>query len=327
MRKDILKILIVLFLCFIGVDSLNAQSLIDLEKRYEQLSNQSEKESNIRDSLKNIFSTKIEQIDAEKNKKNPDNDKIVDLMAGSVSVSNKIEEQNKKINRFEKDLENVKQQLHELYSSQIDSLESLKKTGKEDEDKLNEEILLITGKNLLVAPRIPSLSFNPEKILKIDLNKTKDPKEKALYREYLNNALNEVNTLLESVSQQSTEVDQVVTLQTKMKKFLEEAELESNVILQNQRNNASEKNVVPNFNEGTGVSQSRDLASNVQTYQFILRQLDIEQLSKTNLKWEISSDEIYRNLDVKEYQKLLKEVKKRLQEFKLVLANKIGSAK
>jgi len=126
---------------------------------------------------------------------------------------------------------------------------------------------------------------------------------------------------------QSSEVDQVVTLQTKTKKFLEEAELESNVIIQNQRNNASDKNLVPNFNEGTGVTQSRDLASNVQTYQLILRQLDIEQLSKTNLKWEISSDNVYMNLDVKEYQKLLKEVKKRLQEFKLVLANKIGSAK
>jgi len=327
MKKNIVKILIVLFLCFIEVNSLNAQSLIDLEKRYEQLNSQYEKESNIRDSLKNIFSIKTEQIDAEKKMKNPDNDKIVDLMAGSVSISKKIDDQNKKINRFEKDLENVKQQLHKLYTSQVDSLEYLKKTGKEDENKLDEEIFLVTEKNLLVAPRIPSLSFNPEKILKIDLNKTKDVKEKALYKEYLNNALNEVNKLLEKVSLQSSEVDQVVTLQTKTKKFLEEAELESNVIIQNQRNNASDKNLVPNFNEGTGVTQSRDIASNVQTYQLILRQLDIEQLSKTNLKWEISSDNVYMNLDVKEYQKLLKEVKKRLQEFKLVLANKIGSAK
>jgi hypothetical protein len=41
----------------------------------------------------------------------------------------------------------------------------------------------------------------------------------------------------------------------------------------------------------------------------------------------MSFEETDRKLDIKEYQKLLKEVKERLQEFKLVLANKIGSVK
>jgi hypothetical protein len=58
-----------------------------------------------------------------------------------------------------------------------------------------------------------------------------------------------------------------------------------------------------------------------------LRQLDIQQLSKTDLKLKMSFEETDRKLDIKEYQKLLKEVKERLQEFKLVLANKIGSVK
>jgi hypothetical protein len=327
MKKNILKIFFIL-LYFSAIDSINAQSLTVLEKKYDQLRNQYDKENKILDSLKNIFSIKAEQIDSEKKKKNPDNDKIVDLMAGTVAVLNKIEERNKKINLIKKDIENIKQQLNIGYNAKIDSLELQMKAEGKDEDELNAEILLFTEKKLLVAPRIPSLSFNPEKILEIDLNKTKDPKEKSLYKEYLNNALNEVNNLLENINIQILETDQVVTLQTKTRKFLEEAELESNMIIQGQRNQTSEINAGPRTDEGIGVrGTSNDFASNIRTYQLILSQLDIQQLSKTDLKWEISSDEINRNFNVKEYQRLLKEVKKRLQEFKLVLANKTGSSK
>ena len=79
----------------------------------------------------------------------------------------------------------MKEQLNRIYIVKIDSLEALKKSGKEDGDKLNDEILSFTGKRLLVAPRILSSSFNPDKVLRIDLSKTGDPKEKALYKEYL----------------------------------------------------------------------------------------------------------------------------------------------
>src|SRR5690606_20130499 len=139
----------------------------------------------ILDSLRSIYTYRTSQIDAEKKKKNPDNERVIDLMSGSVSISNKIEYQNKKIVRIGNDIENIKQQLHKMYTTKIDSLELLKKTGSEDEARLNSEILLLTEKNILVAPKILSLSFNPEKILVIDLKGTKDEKEKSLYKEYL----------------------------------------------------------------------------------------------------------------------------------------------
>jgi hypothetical protein len=127
---------------------------------------------------------------------------------------------------------------------------------------------------------------------------------------------------------QISEVDQVVNLQTKTKKFLEEAELEGNMILQSRSNQTADINAHPRLTESSGATGvSNDFALNVKTYQLILNQLDIQQLSKSDLKWNTSSDEINRNFSAKEYQKLLKEVKKRLQEFKLVLANKTGSSK
>ena len=322
------RLITILFLLVgLNIIPVDAQSLIQLEKKYEQLSNQYIKEKVIYDSLRNVFSSRTNEIDAEKKKANPDKDKIVDLMAGSITLSNRIEEQNKKISLLEKDIDNVKQQLHKQYSSLIDSLELKKKTDKKNDDVLDAEILNNTEKKLLVAPQIPILSFKPEKILKIDLGKTKSAEEKALYKEYLDNALNEVNTLLENVGKQSSEADQVFALQNKTKKFLEETELESRILIRSQQSNVRSEETVPTFsNSPEDVATSNDLSRQVKNYHVILRQLDIEQLSRTNINWKVSFDEMERNLSLKDYQKLLKEVKKRLQEFKLVLANKIGSA-
>ena len=75
------------------------------------------------------------------------------------------------------------------------------------------------------------------------------------------------------------------------------------------------------------VKDPQTFQNQVKTYQLILRQLDIEQLSKTDINTGISFNEQNKNLSLKDYMKLLKEVKKRLQEFKLVLANKIGSSR
>ena len=322
------RLITILFLLVgLNIIPVDAQSLIQLEKKYEQLSNQYIKEKVIYDSLRNVFSSRTNEIDAEKKKANPDKDKIVDLMAGSITLSNRIEEQNKKINLLEKDIDNVKQQLHKQYSSLIDSLELKKKTDKKNDEVFDAEILNNTEKKLLVAPQIPILSFKPEKILKIDLGKTKSAEEKALYKEYLDNALNEVNTLLENVGKQSSEADQVFALQNKTKKFLEETELESRILIRSQQSTVRSEETVPTFsNSPEDVATSNDLSRQVKNYHVILRQLDIEQLSRTNINWKVSFDEMERNLSLKDYQKLLKEVKKRLQEFKLVLANKIGSA-
>jgi hypothetical protein len=313
------------FILFAGF--VYAQSLEKLEKRFDQLNNQYDKESLTVDSLKSVFSKKAEQIDFEKKKNNPDKTLITDLMASSIIVSNDLEEHNNKIQKLEKDLDNVKEQLNQIYLSKIDSLENLKKTGKEDENKLDNEILLLTGKRLLVAPRILSLSFNPDKVLRIDLSKTTDPKEKALYKEYLNNALGEVNSLLGNVNKQSSEASQIADLQKKTERFLEEAELENKVLFQKQSEiTSSTETTAPGYETGV-FTRNQDFQNQVQTYQLILRQLDIEQISKSDITTGVSFNEQNKNLSLKDYIKLLKEVKKRLQEFKLVLANKIGSSR
>jgi hypothetical protein len=174
MRSNNRMMFLFLLIIILIVTPVCAQSLGELEKRHEQLNNQFIKENKILDSLKNIFSHRTNEIDSEKKRHEPDKDKIVDLMSGSITLLNRIEDQNKKINLLGKDISNVKQQLHKHYTSIIDSLELKKKTGRKNGDRLDAEILNYTEKKLLVAPPIPLLSFNPGKILV----KLKTPKKK-----------------------------------------------------------------------------------------------------------------------------------------------------
>jgi hypothetical protein len=317
------KLIVFLFLLIsLIVTSINAQSLDELEKQYERLNNQYLKENVVLDSLKNIFSLRTNVIDNEKKKANPDKNKIVDLMAGSITLSNMIDEQNKKVNLLKKDIDSVKQKLHKRYTSIIDSLELKKKSDSENGDMLDAEILNYTEKKLLVAPPIPLLSFNPEKILGIELDKTKDPKKKALYEEYLNSALKEVDKLWKNTSELSSEIDQIVTLQTKTEKFIEEAELEGGVIHQRLNNVPLNDATSGNFAGGPGIREDVVPGYQVESYRLIFNQLNFDKSVNADLDWKITTENA--NLDLKEYQKLLKEVKKRLRELKLVLANKTG---
>jgi hypothetical protein len=243
-------------------------------------------------------------------------------MSGSASLSNKIEWHQKKIDRLGKDIEEIKKKLDEKYSQVIDSLEADKKSGKANEEKINSEILSYTEKKLLASPKIPMLSFNPEKILKIDLSKIKDEKEKKVYGEYLQNAYSEVNDLLNNINEMNEETTQIISLQKKTKKFLEESEFESGIIARSTSPQTSENLSV---DAGPNLSFEREaITPQIQAYNLLLNQLNLNQSSENDIKWRLTIERIGSSFNIEDYQSLLKEVKKRLQDYKLVLANKIG---
>ncbi|HVO73895.1 MAG TPA: hypothetical protein VMT35_07720 [Ignavibacteriaceae bacterium] len=299
---------------------LNAQSLNELEKNYETLQKEYLKENSAVDSLGALILKRASLIDNEKKKDQPDEDILVGLLSGSATLSNNLEKHQKNLNRIGNDIEQIKKQLFKNYSVIIDSLEGLKASGRENE-QLNSEIFYYTGQRLMVSPKIPMLSFNPEKVLKIDLKKMTDPREKTLFKEYLDNALSEVDKLLGNVEVESNEIGQIADLEKKSKKFLEETEFESGMIPRNiSRTGTSGEGSSSTFGE-RGNPGSNDV--NVKAYYSLLNQLDTKNVQAPDLGWNRSINTSGKNLDLKDYEKLLKEVKLRLQELKLVLANKI----
>jgi hypothetical protein len=294
-----------------------------LELKYEELEKEFLMESSAADSLGLIVLKRAAAIDAEKKKNDPDEDKIIELMSGSASLSNELEKHRKKSKRLENNLEEIKQLLYKKYTVIIDSLQAAKEGGRGN-GELQQEIFFYTERRLMVSPKIPMLSFNPQKVLKIDLGRIKEPAERKLFEDYLNNAFSEVNNLLVSVENESSELGHIAELEKRTKRFVEDTEFESGVIPRSISREGSQNSQTETetFNHGRGDNAVSN-AENVKAYNSLLNQLNTGNLPAQGYNMRGSAAEFV-NMDTEDYQKLLKEVKIRLQELKLVLANKIS---
>lgn len=305
-----------------------AQTLDGLENNYIMLNNSYYQEENKLDSLRKVLEYRAKQIDNEKQKNN--SDKVIDLMANSVNLTNKVEIQQKKVQTIASNLESVKKRLNSKYNVIIDSLKALQTSGsyKGSRKDINDKILDYTERKLIVSPKINSLSFNPGKLLEINTTSIKDPGEKNIYREYLNNALSEINNQISSVEKSSEEIGQIIYLQKKAGRFLEETEFDNEIgHLKRSRSSvepgaaAGYPGGIKNSNDGVGVvnEAARSLSVQMESYGFLLNQLDNDRTSK----WSNSRDGSNKNLSFKEYQAMLKELKSRLLDYKSVLLNKM----
>ena len=331
--KKIIFFSIVLFLSTLPVSILKSQNLpersdiISIEDRYYNLLDSYTLEKLLLDSLQAKLNTRVKEINSEKSSSNPDEDKITSLMANSVNLSNNIDLQQRKVNSIEKSIAVIKIKLSEKYSSVIDSLKDIPQKSSVNKEETENLILLYSAKRLEVMPEIYRLSFDPYKILELNLSKSKDPTDQKIYSEYLNNAIKEVNSILSKITEESKKVNQVIELQRKANKFIEETELESNIASNNgivgQNPNGNQDGVYSN--DGSRIKNSLD--NNAQVYEQLLQQLSaVKSLSVEQLPDETLQN-IEKNIDLHSYEKLLKEVKKNLTEYKKLLEQKTGSSR
>ena len=310
------------------------EDLITLENTYSDLQGSYEKEKSVLDSLQARFNKRVLEINNEKDKSNPDNEVITSLMANSVNLSNSIDDQQKKIDKIGKSITGIKIKLNNRYTGIIDSLKNIRTKGKENIENIDNLILFYATKRLEVTPEINRLSFNPYKILGLDLHKSKDSTYKKIYSEYFTGAMNEVNKILANISEESNEINQVIELQRKASRFVEETELESG-ITSSKLSQSEEKSPAAtetnspvtggSFDNGfTGVRES-NLNSNIKVYEQLLNQLNTIKTLSVRQTPEESIQAIEKEIDLNSYGKLLNEVKKRLIEYKRLLMQKAGS--
>ena len=328
--KKMIKILsMCLFLIFFAAQTY-AQDLKKIENEYSVIQNKLKKENAILDSLKNILDIRAKKISEEKNKSKPDEKLIIKLMAGSANLSNEIDTQQNKIKADQKKSEEYREELNRLYSEKIDSLQELDKSKRYSGNKndLKKEILAYTERKLLVAPKIALLSFHPDKILDIDLNKINDPSEKKIYKDYLQKALTEVNTHLNNLNESITEADKILTLQKKTNKFIEESEFDFGISPQNNisQSGLASSNAISE-NGPTYVQNNRAIyEKNAIDYSLLLNQLNFKPLN-SKIKWMVSVNSKNSVRSLSDYNDLQKEVRKRLLEYKLILTNKLNTGK
>jgi hypothetical protein len=329
MRFPALRFLLIVLFFICTQFSLFPQSIPLLENSYYKLEGWLSSEQAKLDSLKNILNQRAKKINEAKSKADFSKDDVTGLMAGSISVSNDIDELQKKIVILQAKLENIKNMLSEKYSAKIDSLQALLKTNNLSNEKISgvkDEIYLYTGKKILVMPKIGLLSFYPNKIIEINLNKIDDPAQKNVYKEYLQKALGEVDNRLSNVNQSISGVDKIISLQKKTARFLEETEF--GISLPQQP--STEPAVSNNFQSphaffvGTNSTANSAFTSQAEDYSLLLNQL--HQSIYPQISWTVQPDSSRQNLTYQQYHTLLEELKKSLLEYKFIITHKIENS-
>ena len=306
---------------------INAQSIESLETKLLQLQNNYKTQNASLDSLKSILNRSAKQIDAEKRKTNVDENKIKNLMAASITISNRIDKKQETIDKTGNELDTIKKLLDKKYTSLIDSLSRLEnsKNFRGSKEQIRTQILKLTEKKLLVAPAIFSLSFNPEKIIEIDPSKAKNNEEKKIYKEYLSGALSEVDNQLKKITNLNKEVKQIKNLQEKTEKFLEQAEFSSDIT---SRSVTVTESADHNDASVTSVKEERLYSQpQIQSFSLLLKQLNINRELSAEENGLYSLDSLRTNLSIDEYQELLNEIIAKLSDYKLILSHKLDTYK
>ena len=273
-----LHLIIVLLLGIIPALNLsNAQNIPGLEKKLNGLKSSYTNEILLLDSLKQTLDKHAKEIDFAKKLDDRDEDNIKKMMASTVLIADRIDEQQKRVNSLEQEIEIVKKKLDEKYTKEIDSLSALQTSGDFSgrKEELHSRILTLTEKKVLVAPKIYSLSFSPEKIIKLNLSDAKTLEEKNVYGEYLREALTEVDNHLVRIKRLNEEASQIIALQEKTIKFLEDTEFDTEVRTSNIATSNSETARAEEVNDFFNADKLR--GPQIQSFTFLLKQLNLNQ--------------------------------------------------
>jgi NTP pyrophosphatase (non-canonical NTP hydrolase) len=199
--------------------SLFTQSLESLETAYYQSDkNRRYLESEI-DSLNSILEVKADHIDQAKSAKKPES-QIKRLMSEAIVISSAIETNQEKIKNLTEKLSQLEQYLIKIYSQKIDSLKNIKYASSGED--IEWQILDYTYRKFFISPGANELTFNPQRMLAI----TKEVKDSALVREYLTEAINEVDSQVVIIKSLHEEIKAVYKLQEQAGTFFDDVEMD-----------------------------------------------------------------------------------------------------
>ncbi|RMH93482.1 MAG: hypothetical protein D6681_13650 [Calditrichaeota bacterium] len=304
-----------------------AQGIADLEREYEAVRQRLVQATAQLDSLNTLLERQTAAIDREKRQPHPDADHIRRRMAESLSLSEEIRRRQKQTEQLQKRLEVLGWQLSRKYAALLDSLQAVEASGKFDGDsrQLREEILRYTERYLLFSPALQALRFDPRKVREIDPAAARDSLERRFAREYLRQALAEVDSHLAQLAENRREVEEALRLEQEAQEFVEE--VEGNYLgALGQSFTISEptENVAVTANRGNdriGTYSGEAIAiQQQQRMTLFFRQLEL--MGEPPLSaGEILNDPA--NLSLSAYGKLLAEAEHRLKRFRQLIEDKL----
>ncbi len=218
MNRIILSLLLFPLLIFAQSSAINA-----LEQQQNRYQKQILLEKTNLDSLNRELNTILALIDSLSEQNASKND-ISDLQAKSLSISKNVVASQTQIKALNKKIESVNKKLFKLYSRQIDSLNRVLSTEKDEQkrEQITRKLKMLTQKRIAVSPALKQFSFDPRKLFAINLRTTKDSLKRAIIKDYIRNAINEVDTTLMNLNLKKQELINMKRLQEKAVSFMDE---------------------------------------------------------------------------------------------------------
>ena len=215
-----------IFILLVLCTALFAQEYSEREREFFDLQNRYYNKLDNIDSLKNNLNQHMKIVEQVKENEPGNRDKIAALLADGLNQSNIIDNKEQELRSLRRQLTQQRNFLYNFYSHQIDSLEHL--SARSDDNLANEkrelELRDLNSKRLQVSPILSQLEFDPQVIEKINMSKPRDEKERRIYKEYLDNALNEVDSSIIQLQTKSNEIRETVKLNELAEDFLEDVE-------------------------------------------------------------------------------------------------------
>jgi hypothetical protein len=323
LKPIILTIIIVTYL------PLSGQDIVKLELDFQNLNQLFKTEQAKYDSLNIIHKKMISVIDKEKQIDEVNKEKITNLLASTVVISNQIKEQQIKLNNIENKLEHIKKNLDRIYAKKIDSLKTLENSINYSVEKelLKSQIRNFIEKRLIVAPKIYSLSFDPQRLIQINPSLIDDTLALKIYKEYLSTSLSEIDTQTAQLQLLKDEIQDIVYLQNEAADFVEEidSDILFNPIVQSSEKSTRNENTYLGGEPNILDYGTRRINFQANSYLHIFNQLRTFTDIDVQSPLQTPMDTIPSNLTFQQYLELLIEVEKMLQDYRIILRHKLES--
>ena len=208
----------IFLLILLGFSFVYSQLVKTEEKQFFDLEEQYTKQLKTVDSLKMDLNHFLEELERLKIEQDNNKSKISSMMASALEKSNRIDAGEKQLDNLEKQLRQKRHQLYIMYSNKIDSLEKMANANEAS------QIKDLKNKRLYVSPLLTELSFDPNLVEKIKLSDSRNIKEKTIYKEYLDNALSEVDSSIENLNRKRQNIKEVIRLNEQAEDFMDDIE-------------------------------------------------------------------------------------------------------
>jgi len=299
---------LLLFLYYIGFSQNIAQLELLLEKYNHDMIH-----AELRlDSLKQALEYLANQLENEASVAENSQNQQAEWYQKLKQLSESIELQKIELDELQNKLYAIKSDLAKSYSNKIDSLnQAISRTSdKKSREEIQQQIFVLSEKRLLMLPKFKSFSFDPHKIIEIDLQDSNDSLEEAIYKDYVNNARSEVIQTLHNLQNMRKEIEELLYLRERSNRFLEDMEENRPLMLSSQ--SFSERSV-----QFAGTNQTDVFTSLPQAESLInmLEQFRPEYYPEQKFNWTspVDSGKVILTLD--EYQKILNSAEDVLQGY------------